>query len=65
MSLLHHGFEGLRFARYEPTLASAAVEGCLIGLGCFLVLLVMIWLGRWVVDFFELDHSDDDEEVEP
>lgn len=49
------------FTRYEPTLASAVAEGALIGLGCFAVLLVMIWLGRKVVEFFELDRDDDEE----
>lgn len=52
----------MRFTRYDPTLASAALEGSLIGLGCFAVLLVMIFLGRRVVEFFNLDPDDDEED---
>lgn len=48
------------FTPYDVPLASAALEGSLIGLGCFAVLLVMLFLGRRVVEFFERRDDEDD-----
>jgi hypothetical protein len=54
----------VRFHLYEPTLADVAVDGALVGLACFCLLAGLLWLGSWVVSFFEAETSHD-EEVEP
>lgn len=43
----------MRFTSWEPTAASAALEGSLTGLVCFGMLCGLVWLGRWVVGFFD------------
>ena len=53
----------MRFHLYQPTLADVVVDGALVGLSCFFLLAGLLWLGRWVVSFFEADSCD--EEVEP
>lgn len=52
----------MRFTPYDVPLASAALEGSLIGLGCFAALLAMLFLGRRVVEFFELEPDEDEED---
>jgi len=54
----------VRFHLYQPTLADVVVDGALVGLSCFFLLAGLLWLGRWVVSFFEAETSQD-EEVEP
>lgn len=53
----------MRFHLYQPTLADVIFDGALVGLSCFFLLAGLLWLGRWVVSFFEADSHD--EEVEP
>jgi len=47
------------FHSYEPSLASAAVDGSLCGLLCFFVLCGLLWLGRWVVGIFAADEEEE------
>lgn len=51
----------MRFCAWQPeTLAAAGVELWLVGLAVFVFLVLLIGLGRWVVDFFGLDREDDE-----
>lgn len=50
------------FHPYEPSLASAAVDGSLCGLVCFLMLAGLLWLGRWVVGIFASEESTEEDD---
>lgn len=50
------------FHLYEPTLASLVCDGALAGFVCFALLAGLLWLGRWVVSFFESETANEEEE---
>ena len=50
------------FHVYEPTLASAAIDGALTAFVCFALLAGLLRLGRWVVSLFESETAHEDEE---
>lgn len=52
----------MKFTPWEPTLADAAFNGAAVGLVCFFALVGLMWAARFVIDLFEADLTDDEED---